>query len=188
MAGSCSTRRHLFTLGTAPDEPPDVGVEGAELVLHGDEGAGVAHGGLNLGPIADDAGVEEDLLDPLGGEPGHLLHIELGEEATVARPLLEDGQPAQPGLRPFEDEELEVGAVVVHRHSPFGVVIGGVPWTGGPVTAGPVVRNERIGIDGVRAEADGGTARPYAPAAQGHRVEPGTARGAAEGYPTGSAG
>ena len=32
----------------------------------------------------------------------------------------------QPGLRAFEDQQLEQRAVVVHRHAPLGVVVGDV--------------------------------------------------------------
>jgi hypothetical protein len=46
-----------------------------------------------------------------------------------------------------------VGAVVVHRHAPLGVVVRGVPRAGGPVAAGSVVGYEVVGIDGVRSRS-----------------------------------
>ena len=78
-------RRHLLTIGPPADEAPDVGVEGAELLLHGEEGAGVAHGRLHLGPVADDAGVAQQLLHPGRREAGHLGGVEAGEGLAVAR-------------------------------------------------------------------------------------------------------
>src|ERR1700722_1460407 len=39
------------------------------------------------------------------------------------RALLEDGVPAQARLRAFQDEELKPRAVIMHRHTPLGVVI-----------------------------------------------------------------
>ena len=41
----------------------------------------------------------------------------------VAIPLLEDRLPAQPGLGPFQDQELEEAAVVVERHAPLRIVV-----------------------------------------------------------------
>ena len=129
------------------DELPQIGVERFELVLDGGEGAGVAHRRLHLGPVADDARVTQDPLDPLRRESGHLLHVEVGEEAPVPLPLLEDGEPAQSRLRPFENEEFEVGTVVVHRHPPFGVVVRDVPRALRPLAADPVVGDEPIGVN-----------------------------------------
>ena len=52
-----------------------------------------------------------------------LLGVEVRERAPIAVALAQDRPPAQPGLRCFEDEELEVHAIVAHGHAPFLVVI-----------------------------------------------------------------
>src|SRR5882762_899579 len=44
--------------------------------------------------------------------------------APVIRALGEDGVPRKPGLRAFQDEELEELAVVADRHAPLLVVVG----------------------------------------------------------------
>ena len=110
--------------GPPAHEAPDVGVEGAELLLDGQEGTGVADRRLDLGPVADDAGVGQELLHPGRREARHLGGVEVGEGLAVAGAALEDGGPAEAGLRPLEHQELEVGGVVVHRHAPLGVVVG----------------------------------------------------------------
>ncbi len=76
VGGSWPMRRHRLTTGPPADEAPDVGVEGAELLLHGEEGACVAHRRLHLGPVADDASVREQLLHPRRREAGHLGDVE----------------------------------------------------------------------------------------------------------------
>ena len=49
--------------------------------------------------------------------------IELAESAAIAFTLVQDDRPAQPGLRPFENKELEMFAIIVDRHAPFPIVI-----------------------------------------------------------------
>src|SRR4029077_13407147 len=57
------------------------------------------------------------------GVSGHLLRIELAERAAVDLALAEHDRPTEPRLRVFEDEEVEVPAVIVGRHTPFPIVI-----------------------------------------------------------------
>src|ERR1700740_3263649 len=52
------------------------------------------------------------------------LSIKAVKRAPVIRALREDGVPRQPGLRAFQDEELEELAVVPDRHAPLLVVVG----------------------------------------------------------------
>ena len=57
------------------------------------------------------------------GVSRHLLRIELAECAAVALALLEHDRPAESRLRGFENEEFEMCAVIVGRHTPFPIVI-----------------------------------------------------------------
>ena len=99
---------------TAVDEAPAVGVEAAEFLLDCNEGPGVLDGGGDLGAVANDARI--------GGQPGdsgvgvarHLRRVKVTERLRVALALLEDGGPAESGLRALEREEFEVRAVVVN--------------------------------------------------------------------------
>src|SRR2546422_4013366 len=46
----------------AADKAPEIGVEAAEFLLHGQEGFGVLNGGGDFEPVADDARVGEQFL------------------------------------------------------------------------------------------------------------------------------
>jgi hypothetical protein len=45
------------------------------------------------------------------------------ERAAIVVALLQHGTPGKPRLRTFQAEKLEECAIVVQRHTPFGVVI-----------------------------------------------------------------
>src|SRR5690606_31526591 len=107
----------------AADEAPDVSIEAAELLLHGEEAAGVRDRGLDLLPVADDAGIGEQPLDRAAVEARDARRVEIGERAPVAVALAENRPPREARLRGFEHEELEVLPVVVHRDAPLLVVV-----------------------------------------------------------------
>src|SRR6185503_9643838 len=119
----------------AADELPDVAVERAELLLHGEKRLRVAHGAFDLQAVAHDAFVLHQERLTGSGEARDLGRIKSGKGAPVVRALFQDRRPAQPGLRAFQRDELEQHAVVVHRHAPFLVVVGDVQRAGGPATA-----------------------------------------------------
>src|SRR4030095_7033126 len=52
-----------------------------------------------------------------------LLRIEPVEGAAVALAFIEHRRPAESRLRGFENEKLEMCAVIVGRHTPFPIVI-----------------------------------------------------------------
>src|SRR5262245_5478874 len=57
----------------AADEAPDVGVEAAEFLLHGEKGQRVGFRRPDLEAIPDDAGIAHQRLQFPGGEAGNLL-------------------------------------------------------------------------------------------------------------------
>jgi len=109
--------------GATVDEAPDVLCEAPERSLHVEKGASVADRRLDLEPVADDAGI--------GHQPGGVFvnpgcdprRFEARKGPPVCLALAQDRQPAQPGLRTLEGEELEQGAVVADRHPPLAVVV-----------------------------------------------------------------
>ncbi len=127
--GFLARRRHVALLTPAihdrlaADEIPDVAVEGAELLLNGEEAARVSDCRLDLLAIADDACVLHQPFDGARREARHFAGIEARERAPIAVALPQDRPPAQPRLRCFEDEKLEVHAVVAHGHAPLLVVV-----------------------------------------------------------------
>ena len=53
----------------------------------------------------------------------HLAGVETAEELAIPLTLLQDGVPAESGLRAFEDQKFEPAAIVVNRDAPFLVVV-----------------------------------------------------------------
>jgi hypothetical protein len=111
-------------LGLAADEAPDVLGERTEFVLHFQELSSVVDRREDLQTIADDARIEHELLDAFVGEASDFFRIKIGERFAVGVALAIDGDPTQSRLGAFEREELELLAVVPHRHAPLGIVVG----------------------------------------------------------------
>jgi hypothetical protein len=55
--------------------------------------------------------------------PRNLRRIETAKRGAIAGAFVKDDFPTKACLSAFEDEKLEEFAIVVHRHTPFGVVI-----------------------------------------------------------------
>lgn len=71
--------------------------------------------------------------------------VEMVEGDAVILALLQDGMPAQAGLRAFEHEHLEEVPVVVRGHAPFLVVVGEVEFIGGPRAASQLPVHSDVG-------------------------------------------
>src|SRR5207249_9352994 len=124
------SRRDLFQ-GSPPApfrsrtrEPPDVRVKAPELLLNGQEGFGIFDGGGDLRSVADDAGIGQEGPDLPRIVSGDSRRIESIEGLSEVFAFLQDRQPGEPRLCPFEDEKFKELAIVVFRDAPFGVVIG----------------------------------------------------------------
>ncbi len=108
----------------ATDEAPDVRVEAAELVAKPQQRAGVAYRRLDLCPVPDDARVTQHALDARGRDASHSYGVESAKQLAISRALPQNGLPTQPGLCPFEHQELEEGRIVVERHTPLVIMVG----------------------------------------------------------------
>ncbi len=86
-------------------------------------GLGVAAGRLELEAVADDAGVEHQLIDFGVAHLRHALHIEAVQHLPVALALAQNGDPGQPGLEPFEQKQLEQTLRIAQRRAPLLIVI-----------------------------------------------------------------
>src|SRR5437868_7997611 len=124
--GNIPERPGAVAARLAAHEAPDVRVEAAEFLLHAQERLRVLHRAFDLEPVADDAGILQQLLDPGLSEARDLGRIEVRERTTVVLALGEDRGPREAGLRALEREELEEHAIVVHRPAPLTVVVGDV--------------------------------------------------------------
>ena len=107
------------------------------------------HGRLDLGAVADDAGVlhQRVLLRFLPARD--LFWIEAVERDAEGRALAQDRDPGESGLEAVEHELLEHRLVVIFGHAPFLVVIGQVK----RIDARPRTAHEAVGA------ARGGDAR-----------------------------
>src|SRR5881394_1697899 len=85
--------------------------------------AGVAHGGLHLLLVTNDARVAQDFRDAPGVVARHLVGIEAIERLQERIAFAQDDGPRQPRLESIEDELAEELLVVVDGDAPFGVVI-----------------------------------------------------------------
>src|ERR1700681_4676218 len=119
------------------DEAPDESVETAELLLHRQQGAGVADGALDLETITYDGGVFQQRIDATAVESCNPDRIEFGKGTAITVALVENRLPGKPGLGAFQHQKLEQPPIVMKRNAPFLVVIGkhACIASGGPVAA-----------------------------------------------------
>ena len=136
-AGRSARASNELRRGCAAHERPEEGVEGAVLGLHGERRLCAGDGCVDLGAVADDAGVGAEAFAVgvvVGGDGGDVEAVEGG---AVALAPVEDGAPRKSRLRPFEHEQLEERAVAVRGDTPLLVVVAlheGV--VAGPLAAG----------------------------------------------------
>src|SRR5207244_4122764 len=125
------------------DELPDVAVERTKLLLDIEKSSCILQRGCNLEPIANNARVAQQTLNPAAVVTRDALGIESVEGGAVVLAFLQNRVPAQAGLSTLEDKEFKENAVVVLRLPPFLIVI-----TDGERVAGPVAADEirRVGF------------------------------------------
>src|SRR6267378_1755913 len=111
-------------VGSAASQFPRVLREAAVFLPHGKKGARVGNGRIDLRPVAHDPGVRQEPPFVSHVVTGYSFRVEAMQCPAVVLSLREDGVPRKPGLRAFQDEELEQLAVVPHRHAPLLVVVG----------------------------------------------------------------
>ena len=118
---------------------PDESVERAELGLNIHESLGVADRCRNLQFVSNDAFVLAQSLQ------FHVIVFRHFQIVKVIKCLLEGFSfventfPRKTGLKTFENQHLEQLAVIMHRHSPFRVVIGNIQGDYSDCTSGNVV-------------------------------------------------
>src|SRR5580704_14272409 len=75
----------------AAHERPQVAIEGAEFALQGEKGLRIGYGGLDLQPVAHDAGVAPQRCTAPRIEARHAMWVEAGEGGPVAGALAQNG-------------------------------------------------------------------------------------------------
>jgi hypothetical protein len=89
----------------------------------GEIGLGVADAGLDLQPVADDAGIGHQPLAFGRRVARHHLRIEAIEGPPEIVALAQDGDPRQASLKAIEQQLLEQGARIIFGHAPLLVVV-----------------------------------------------------------------
>lgn len=117
------------------NETPDVGVEATEFLLDLLKPRGIFDRRADLQSIANDSGIGKKRGDLVLVILRDQCRLEIVESEAISFPLLEDRIPAQSGLRPFEDQELEPETFVVNGHAPFLVVVANGKIVGCPVAS-----------------------------------------------------
>ncbi len=92
-------------------------------ILQGQPGLGIAPGRIELEAVADDAGVEHQLIDFCIAHLRHALHVKAEQHLPVALAFAQNGDPGQPGLEPFEQKQLEQTLRIAQRRAPLLIVI-----------------------------------------------------------------
>src|SRR6516162_1962830 len=108
------------------DELPNIGVEAAKMPLHLDKSFGIHDGVFDLQSVAYDSGIGEQFSELPLSVSRDLAWLDIVKGAAVALALSQYGDPAQPCLRAFENEQLEQSSIIVERATPFTVVVGDV--------------------------------------------------------------
>ncbi len=106
--------------------PADKGPEQRHRVLQRQPDLGIAPRGIEFQAVADDPRIEHQLLDIGVAHGRDFVHIETEQHLPIVLAFLQDGDPRQTGLEPFEQKQLEQTPPIVQRHAPLLIVIGHV--------------------------------------------------------------
>jgi hypothetical protein len=121
----------------------------AALIRKVEHDPGQRHRRLDLGPVADDAGILHQRVLFLVAPAHDFVRIEAVERFAEGRALAQDGDPREAGLEAVQHEFLEHRPVVVFGNAPFLVVIGDVEW----IDAWPRTARQSVGALDRRQDA-----------------------------------
>src|SRR3989442_920158 len=105
---------------------PRVLREAAAFLLHREKAARIGNGGIDLRPVAHDAGVRQEPPFVSCVVTGYSFRVKAMQCPAVVLSLGEDGVPRKPGLRAFQDQELDELPVLPDRHAPLPCPVGDV--------------------------------------------------------------
>jgi len=116
-------RAELVSDWSAANKSPYVFVEGAEFVPYCQELSSVRDRRVDFETITYDAGVIEEASDVFVLVTGNLRRIEVMECLPIIFTFVQNCLPRESCLGTLEYEKLEQCSVIVHRDSPFFVVV-----------------------------------------------------------------
>ena len=102
-------RRHFGAIVEMVDHLPtaDKRPKESHRILQRQPRLGVTAGGVELEPVANDPGIEHQLIDFRVAHLRHALYVEAEQHLAITLTFAQHGDPGQAGLEPFEQKQLE---------------------------------------------------------------------------------
>ena len=110
----------------ASGKAPEIAVKKAELLLNGEKDLGILDSCQDFAPVADDPRVLHQCLDFFWAVLGDHGRFKVVKGSAERLPLIQNRQPGEPRLKPFQNQHLKEFSVIVFRPSPLMVVVGNV--------------------------------------------------------------
>lgn len=104
-------------------ELPEKRSQRTEFLLQLQGLAGIAQYGLDLASVTNDARITAQPLYISGSEGRYGRYVETVESMTESVPSVQDGAPAEAGLKAFQADFLEKQGILGDRHTPFKIVV-----------------------------------------------------------------
>ena len=99
------------------------GIYGREMFETWYKMAALIQSGLDLSPIANDAGISHQSVDVIGCHRGHRRRDESTECGAQTVPFVEDRRPRQSVLEIGQGKHFEQRCVIMSRHTPLLIVV-----------------------------------------------------------------
>ena len=107
----CLTRdgRHFAAILEMIDHrmAPDEGPEKRHRIFEGKPSLGIAPGRVEFEAVADDPGIEHQLIDFGITHLRHALHVKTEHDVPIMLAFAQHSDPGKAGLEPFEQKQLE---------------------------------------------------------------------------------
>ena len=116
------------------NKAPEISVERSEFFSHLKKSFRVLNRSCDFQPVPNDAIVAQQPLHVSPAVAGDLFRAKSVKCLSVVLPLFQNGVPAEPCLRAFQNQELEEHSIVVYRNAPFLIVISNGWFSRGPGT------------------------------------------------------
>ena len=94
--------------------------------MNGEKDLGILDRGQNFAPVADDPRVLHQCLDFFWAVLGDHSRFKVVKGSAECLPLIQNRQPGESRLKPFQNQHLEELSVIVFRSPPLVIVVGDV--------------------------------------------------------------
>lgn len=105
------------------DKLPNIGVETPKFLLHLQKSFSVMDGGIYFEFIANNFRGLDQPIEILIRILGDHFGIKVRKGLLIPLPSFQNDCPTKPGLCAFQHQKFEMRPVVMHRHTPFNVMV-----------------------------------------------------------------